>query len=146
MELIAYTAEACHLSGRSDAGLLFYLFSADGVNWFFSFSMDYPFRLFLKTLCTRRSRMASARVGSPIISCHLSKVSRLVTIVAREPCRKILISRLFAAYILLYAWSITRLMASSLNSLECFVLWSFPKFLIVSIIKSIRLRQYHRWN
>jgi hypothetical protein len=46
--------------------------------------MESPFKAILYALWTSRSRIASARVGSPIAACQCSTGSWLVTIVARQ--------------------------------------------------------------
>ena len=80
------THGGCRLppSERSDAGLdRFYSEVASVVNFALRFRIDSPLSSILYALWTRRSRMASAKVGSPMASCQCSTGNWLVTIVAR---------------------------------------------------------------
>jgi hypothetical protein len=56
------------------------------------FRMDSPCKVILSALCTRRSRIASASVGSPQASCQCSTGNWLVTSVARQSWRSSTIS------------------------------------------------------
>ena len=76
-----------HLSERSDAGRNHESRVSVRVDGRLRFRIESPFRSSLYALCTRRSRIASASVGSPTMSCHLSTGTWLVTTVERTPWR-----------------------------------------------------------
>ena len=67
-----------HLSERSDAGRNHESRFSVRVDGRLRFRIESPFRSSLYALCTRRSRIALASVGSPMTSCHLrlSPISR----------------------------------------------------------------------
>ena len=60
-----------HLSERSDAGRNHESRFSVRVDGRLRFRIESPFRSSLYALCTRRSRIALASVGSPMTSCHL---------------------------------------------------------------------------
>ena len=60
-----------HLSERSDAGRNHESRFSVRVDGRLRFRIESPFRSSLDALCTRRSRIALASVGSPMTSCHL---------------------------------------------------------------------------
>ena len=76
-----------HLSERNDAGRNHESRLSVRVDGRCRFRIESPFRSSLYALCTRRSRIASASVGAPMTSCHLSTGSWLVTTVERTPWR-----------------------------------------------------------
>ena len=57
------------------------------------FCIDWPLSVIRWALCTRRSRRASAMVGSPITLCQCSTGSWLVMMVDAVPCRSSITSR-----------------------------------------------------
>ncbi len=59
-------------SERSVASFWLFVITWSSVSSRIFFRSDFPFRLILCALCTRRSRMTSATVGSPICSCQFS--------------------------------------------------------------------------